>query len=360
MLQKSDRLPHIALLQVLGVILVIIGHIIEPFIRDSAWYYVKYYKDTQMVLLHNAIYTFHMPLFFFISGFLFAYKNKDEESISKLFVTRFKKYIVPFYIFAITIWFPFRYFFIYVDTDTITKFVSFEFCDHLWFLPTLFITLLYYSILLKTPLKRHLLILTIIIYLVGTYYPKLSLSEMLYSKTMQNLIFVHMGYLFAKYYQYDNSSIFSKPQIKGNVFSRQYFMLITLFITKILATDLSLQIRFILNPILVIALLYVLAQVIAQVFPKLSSCKMVNLTSKNMLIIYLFHYPLVILYHQIISEHTSIPPISNILLLTPLVLLTEIVLILGYKKVLEKIKKIMGSDNSGARSEIKVAVKTNI
>lgn len=60
-----------ALLSVWGIILVVLGHsgFEEPIIQQK------------LDLLHKWIYSFHMPLFFMISGYLFSYTNKDLSSI---------------------------------------------------------------------------------------------------------------------------------------------------------------------------------------------------------------------------------------------------------------------------------------
>lgn len=67
---ENKRLNYIALLQVIGPILVIIGHMTNGLPMSELQSTIK-----------NFIYVFHMPLFFFISGYLFSYKkgvNKGE------------------------------------------------------------------------------------------------------------------------------------------------------------------------------------------------------------------------------------------------------------------------------------------
>lgn len=63
----------------IGIILVIIGHL-----------------DTSE-LLHKWIYSFHMPFFFFISGFL----NKDKDNFNEVVISKFKRLIVPYFFFGI-------------------------------------------------------------------------------------------------------------------------------------------------------------------------------------------------------------------------------------------------------------------
>ncbi len=62
--EKHSKLYYITFLQVIGPILVIVGHMINGMPENKILQSIK-----------DFIYVFHMPLFFFISGYLFSYKN---------------------------------------------------------------------------------------------------------------------------------------------------------------------------------------------------------------------------------------------------------------------------------------------
>ena len=68
-IRKDNKL--MALLSVWGILLVLIGHsgFEEPIIQQKLCY------------LHSWIYSFHMPLFFMISGYLFSLTNEDFSRI---------------------------------------------------------------------------------------------------------------------------------------------------------------------------------------------------------------------------------------------------------------------------------------
>ena len=59
--------------------------------------------------LKTFIYTFHMPLFFFLSGFLFS--PAKYRSSSSFFISKCKSLIIPYFSFSIIvyIWFLVRY-----------------------------------------------------------------------------------------------------------------------------------------------------------------------------------------------------------------------------------------------------------
>lgn len=63
----KTQLSHVSFLQTFGILLVVLGH---SFYRFSADYPVIRW-----------IYGFHMPLFFFISGYLLRYTHADLASM---------------------------------------------------------------------------------------------------------------------------------------------------------------------------------------------------------------------------------------------------------------------------------------
>ncbi|AKB47133.1 O-acetyl transferase [Methanosarcina sp. Kolksee] len=76
------RLYWIDTLKGIGIILVVLAHYSLP------------------IALDTYIFSFHMPLFFFISGFLFDF-SKYTESASYFVKGRFKSLIVPYFCFAV-------------------------------------------------------------------------------------------------------------------------------------------------------------------------------------------------------------------------------------------------------------------
>ena len=62
---EHERYPCISFLQVLGPILVILGHSANGLTVSAGWY----------AFTKEWIYLFHMPLFFLISGYLLAHRG---------------------------------------------------------------------------------------------------------------------------------------------------------------------------------------------------------------------------------------------------------------------------------------------
>lgn len=94
-IKKDDKL--MALLSIWGIILVVLGHsgFTDPIIANK------------LSLLHNWIYSFHMPLFFFISGYLYSLTNKDfkQLSIPKFLKKKWNRLLIPYFVLGIVVFF---------------------------------------------------------------------------------------------------------------------------------------------------------------------------------------------------------------------------------------------------------------
>lgn len=68
-----NRIIALDIAKAICIILVVMGHYVPD--NSPAWY----------VLVHDVIYTFHMPLFMFVSGYV-LYRYKKEEHLWRFFV----------------------------------------------------------------------------------------------------------------------------------------------------------------------------------------------------------------------------------------------------------------------------------
>ena len=327
MVQKSQRLPHIVLLQAFGVILVLLGHVFEPFSLNHLWYDVEYPKNATIAPLYRWIYSFHMPLFFFISGYLFAYKKYYKKNWGKYIKNRIQRLIVPFFVFGAIVWLPFFHWYLHKPISSVTDFI-FLYCGHLWFLPSLFVSLLIYSLLLKTPLRRDPIILTFAVLFIYYFFPPLSLPLIIYQRPLLHLVYVHLGYLFAQY--------FTKGFYAKNIhlpFYNASLILIGLWIVNVLAHSFLLQLRFISTPIFIITFCYVIALGLVHLFPTLSDNKIITYLFKNMMTIYLWHYLPCIACQRFFMKHLDIPPIISAGTTLLIIVLSVILVIWVYDKL---------------------------
>jgi fucose 4-O-acetylase-like acetyltransferase len=136
------RLRNIDLFKGLLILLVILGHTIQGKSEDVFPKYI--------------IYTFHMPLFIGISGFLFNYKEAVNSNLITLVSKYFNRLIIP-WIIATIAYFVFNQYF--GDSLELTISVVFKSIiipyTHLWFIPAFlsWVFMTWFFIKLKVPPK---------------------------------------------------------------------------------------------------------------------------------------------------------------------------------------------------------------
>jgi len=129
---KNKRNPYFDNMKFILILLVVIGHTVEPFIHEYPLLYAFY----------KVIYTFHMPLFILISGY-FAKKAIRNRNYKKLV----QNYLVPYLIFQVL--YSIMYFSVQdKDIYTLRLFTPYF---TLWFLLTVFTCHLILPWLLKLP-----------------------------------------------------------------------------------------------------------------------------------------------------------------------------------------------------------------
>ena len=91
---QKTFLKFIAYLQIIGIILVVVGH--------SGHEYPDGHNGTS-TLFYQMLYSFRMPLFMFVSGFLMVYTTKIAENRTKVALTplaytgnKIKRLLLPF------------------------------------------------------------------------------------------------------------------------------------------------------------------------------------------------------------------------------------------------------------------------
>lgn len=162
---NNTRYKYIDIAKGIGIFLVVFGHV------------------THNIALREYIWSFHMPLFFFISGYLFNPTEGLKIHIKK----RIKSIIIPYIIFYVVTYCYWAFFerhfrggeysllhqLIGLPYGTYSEYMYFN--GALWFLPCLFTTDLLFSIVKKYTNNREWLIVIsylILFFCVGTYLLK--------------------------------------------------------------------------------------------------------------------------------------------------------------------------------------------
>lgn len=202
---KSKRLEYIDIARGIAIILIVLGHTIT------------YSQNCRII--YKIIYSFHVALFFIISGY--TYKIKKEESFLTFFKRKFTRIMVPYYIWAFLFIIPF-YIFGSSTGDAIganysmlelKKIVFNVFYANgnlfalkqnsaLWFLPSLFsMEIIYYYIIKKCDNNKNLtaifLILEFLIAIITYKFMKF-IFPLGINTCLHYGIFYHIGYLMKK------------------------------------------------------------------------------------------------------------------------------------------------------------------
>lgn len=165
---EKERYLYISAMQVIGILLVFLGHATRIFPK-WAFFYSPVRSDF-MHGLNMIIYSFHMPLFVFISGFLMANSFiNSKRGVFQYVKDRFVRLIIPFYLFAIfwnvPLWHLGN---IYTNISLGDK-IKFIFqgmnSGHLWFLAMLFCLTVIFVFIEKFILRNTHVLWGILIFL---------------------------------------------------------------------------------------------------------------------------------------------------------------------------------------------------
>lgn len=204
-MKKEDlRMEWIDISKGLGIILVIFGHIHSGKVREL-------------------IYSFHMPLFFFLSGAVF----KIKSDFKTFFIKKVKALVRPYFYFGSVI----LLFFIFIDfilgkctflkeMKLLLLFLLQRRFLVLWFISCLFwLNLIAYFLFSSKISERNKIIFSCISAITGQLYYKLGGKPLFWNVDvcLMALIFFHLGYLYRLNYTYINEKI-KKINIKLLVF----------------------------------------------------------------------------------------------------------------------------------------------
>ncbi len=90
----SKKIEWLSILQGWSMLLVVIGHVVLTDDMYDPQYPISSY-------LYNVIYSFHMPLFIFISGWLLYYTSiARSRSYKEVILSKLKRLLIPFYFFT--------------------------------------------------------------------------------------------------------------------------------------------------------------------------------------------------------------------------------------------------------------------
>lgn len=182
---KKDFRYDIAVLRVLSIIIVVFFHAYGMcYANHFPEYIAQAYREKYEMFNQSYLINIAMPLFVVISGYLFGLQlsNNRFQSFWELIANKFKRLIIPFFVFSLI-------FMLTTESFSLSVFYTWSYA-HLWFLPMLFwcfiISFFLKNILLHKSYLFSILILIILIvislpdkfapFLIGLY----SVSKWIY------------------------------------------------------------------------------------------------------------------------------------------------------------------------------------
>lgn len=330
----KKRIDWIDTAKGIGIILVVLGHV------------------NQNKNLQYFIYSFHMPLFFIISGYLYETKEKYIQK-------KAKRILIPYLIFSLC---TYLYWF-FIEKNIRVQIVSpleqfinifiarggdqnYIFNVVMWFLPCLFITEIIFNFLytkIKVKYKQFILLLIIMIFsILGFIYPNVASIRLPFCVdiVLTSIVFYYIGLLFRNKENYINNKIRKNTKT-------QLFLLIIFLIFTIILSNIEKGIN--LNNILYdsFTLLYItaiLGFLVIYIISNKIKFKLLNYLGKESLYIMCLHEPIkraeLTIFSKIINVEVDALR-QNILfsiINTIVIIGICVAIILVFKKVKERIK----------------------
>ena len=173
----TNKNSEILMLNALGILLVVVGHsqgVLPSLQHTLASENILY---ATFLALIDVIYTFHMPLFFFISGYLFFYTGAgDKDSFFSFLIKKSNRLLLPYFIIS-SLTYPLKV----ILSNFALRPVEFGWIDYastliipwnnsivfFWFLPTLYLIMMIAKLCLchGDSLKRDVFIMISAVFL---------------------------------------------------------------------------------------------------------------------------------------------------------------------------------------------------
>ncbi|MBO5386144.1 acyltransferase [bacterium] len=283
-MEKSKRLFHIEILQAFGILCVFLGHALRIY-HDGGWYFHKTQTILAFDIIDKFIYSFHMPLFMFLSGFLF-YLNKDKiQNAWEYVLKRVKRLLLPFYLAGFLYVLPMICFINPLDKSIgfyYTSFLTLDYTWHLWFLIDLFILTLFFVLYYFkfNKINKYVVLAVLIgINLLATIGPSSCLARI-----PKFAIFFYLGCLFVENKDFIEKTLARYIWVILSIFAVVEILLY--FAYKNALIDLS-------GAVLAILFFYLLALKLSQ--KTNGQNKVVSFLSVNLLSLYIIHEPIMAL-----------------------------------------------------------------
>lgn len=201
-MEVKKKLNEIILLRVFAILIVVLGH--SMIIYSDRWnLYSTPINSNFYNNLKRIIDVFQMPLFIFVSGYIYRFNRIEQgkyENFSMFVLNKFFRLIVPFLSVGILFVIPIRLFVKYdgyvgisFSDIVLKKLILGTDSGNLWFLPTLFFIFCIFYLLEKYVKKMHILLNLTLMLILSIISLKLP-AVLFISKIFYYFLFFYFGY----------------------------------------------------------------------------------------------------------------------------------------------------------------------
>lgn len=186
--------------KIVATLLVVLGHIVRMY---TIFGVIGMPQDVILTFVHNFIYSFHMPLFVFISGVIFfiCKREKNKYNVERIFISKkAKRLLLPYIIFSIFLVFPTMLYIGKVETPLtpffIQSYILGNNARHLWFLLMLFnvfVILNHFELFIYNHIK-YSIVLAVLLYIISYFAP----NDFQISATLKYIVYFYLGYLYRR------------------------------------------------------------------------------------------------------------------------------------------------------------------
>ena len=305
MSKENTRLSFIDIARAFAIIFIVLGHSVA--------------YSNHCTNVFKFVYSFHVYLFFFLSGYTFSTNKKIKEFIK----TKFKRIMIPYYFWALAFLIPYALLGKFVGS-TLDKATTFNLKETifniiyasgdglqqnrpLWFLPALFSMVCIYYLLIKLTSKKksHSIILlgiTLIFAFVCYNYLNITLPMCINQVLILGPVF-YIGYIFNKF------------NLKEYIFKHWYYIFILAIIGCICTfLNITVSYRVLTLGSLPLSLLSGITLSLTAVYIayKIDNNKLLEYIGKNTMGILIFHKLLIVLFQSKLGIVSTLMKNSNI------------------------------------------------
>ena len=296
----NDRETAYDWIRLIATVFVVIGH--SAYLKVTATYggvsYAvspeisdTYYSGLFWIqrVLASWVYTFHMPLFFMLSGAVLALK--PLKSFNVFVKSKVKRLLVPYYFYGLLFMLPIKYIGQFYNDELIGKacigFMTGVEGSHLWFFFALFWCMMVFFIIVKIlqMFKLDKLYFVLIFsYSVSLVYSYIPIDFFFFKKGLSYVLYFAIGYCFEKE---------RKKCLKFNVWNTKNMFLcfFLLFGLEIIIIKFHVSRGYFVS-LVGCAFTFAMAYLCDKTFKNISNSKIWDLVTRNLFYVYIFHDPL--------------------------------------------------------------------